>query len=381
MARYPSRTYISPRTRLVRRLYFAVAVLVIVVVSVFGLIALSDKEPEDSVEVTKKEPPKPEVTPEPQPQPKPVIRYQVPLKLDPPVEKPRPVPVKAEPIKIEPVKVESAKAEPVKIEPQPVGKDPLSESYTKAGAVIKEAKALIKKNEVIKAREMLNELLGEKITKEQRAFIKKQLSLLADIWLFSGRVYPNDNLVAKYKVLPGQYLSDIGLNNRTPWEILVKINDNVTRPEYLKAGQTIKVIKGPFHAKVYRKSFRMDLYLQGTFVRSFPIGIGKYGKETPTGMWIVESGGKMIKPSWYDEESQKTYDATDPDYPLGSRWIGLEGKTGETIGRTGFAIHGTKDPNEIGKAASRGCIRLYNGDVILVYDLMMPNESKVVVQD
>jgi len=66
---------------------------------------------------------------------------------------------------------------------------------------------------------------------------------------------------------------------------------------------------------------------------------------------------------------------------LGARWIGLEGLEGEAKGRTGFAIHGTKNPEEIGKAVSRGCIRLYNEDVVLVYDLLMPGVSQVLVSD
>jgi len=52
---------------------------------------------------------------------------------------------------------------------------------------------------------------------------------------------------------------------------------------------------------------------------------------------------------------------------------------GEALGRTGFAIHGTKDPDEIGVAKSRGCIRLHNGNAILVYNLMIPGKSKVEV--
>ena len=40
-----------------------------------------------------------------------------------------------------------------------------------------------------------------------------------------------------------------------------------------------------------------------------------------------------------------------------------------------------KKPEEIGVAASRGCIRMYNGDVINVYNLMMPGYSRVVVED
>jgi len=157
--------------------------------------------------------------------------------------------------------------------------------------------------------------------------------------------------------------------------------NKISRPELLKAGETIKVIHGPFHVRVYRSTFTMDLYLQETFVRSFRVGIGMPGRETPTGLWRVKPGGKMISPKWTDPDTHKTYTAKDPDYPLGSRWIALEGISGEAKDRTGFAIHGTKKPEEIGTAGSRGCIRLYNGDAILVYNLLTPGLSRVEIVD
>jgi len=129
----------------------------------------------------------------------------------------------------------------------------------------------------------------------------------------------------------------------------------------------------------YRSTFTMDLYLQDTFVRSFTIGLGKPGVETPTGRWVVKPNGKLLSPTWTDPDTGKTYDSQDPGYPLGARWIGLEGLDGSAKGRTGFAIHGTKNTEQLGIAGSRGCIRLYNDDVELVYDLLRAGVSQVVI--
>jgi len=103
--------------------------------------------------------------------------------------------------------------------------------------------------------------------------------------------------------------------------------------------------------------------------------------ETPTGLWRVKPGGKLEKPIWTNPVDGKTYHPEDPDYPLGSRWIGLEGLAGTAEDRTGFAIHGTKDPEQIGTAGSQGCIRMHNGEAILVYDLLIPTFSQVEVTD
>jgi len=258
--------------------------------------------------------------------------------------------------------------------------EPTAESNPEVGELIAEAMALINENtgRIIEARNILNEALPMPMSSQQREFVKNQLSALADKWLFSRSVFPEDKLCGSYTVKQGDQLRAIGKQHKVPYEILMQIN-NISRPEALQAGETIKVINGPFHARVFRSTYTMDLYLQNTYVRSFPVGLGKPGMETPTGLWIVKQGGKLIKPVWTDPITGKTYHPENPDYPLGSRWIGLKGISGQAKDRTGFAIHGTKKPDEIGTPGSQGCIRLHNGDVTLVYNLLEPGFSQVEV--
>ena len=257
-----------------------------------------------------------------------------------------------------------------------------TQANPQAADLIAEAMNLISADpsRVIEVRDKLGEVMLMPMSLQQRALVKSQLSELSQKWLFSRTVFPGDRLCATYKVQPGDQLRTIGKQYKVPYEILMEIN-HITRPELLPAGGTIKVINGPFHAKVYRSAFMMDLYLQNTYVMSFPVGLGKPGMETPTGLWMVKLGGKLVKPVWTDPVSSKTYHPEDPDYPLGSRWIALEGKEGEAKDRAGFAIHGTKDPEQIGTAGSQGCIRLRNGSAILVYNLLEPGESFLRVED
>ncbi len=231
---------------------------------------------------------------------------------------------------------------------------------------------------IIDARDKLNEMLSMPMTGEQLAFVKKQLARLSEEWLFARIVFPEDNLCSSYKVEPGDQFRILGKKFKVPYEILMRIN-NISSPKALRAGETIKVINGPFHCKIYRSAFTMDLYLQDIFVRSFSVGLGKPGMETPTGRWVIKPGGKLVSPLWTDPATGTTYEAEDQDYPLGSRWIGLEGIKGTAKDRSGFAIHGTKNTEEIGTAESRGCIRLYNEDVILLYNFLMPGVSQVIV--
>jgi hypothetical protein len=257
-----------------------------------------------------------------------------------------------------------------------------TEPNPKVTKLIDEAMLLVNAtpSKVIEARDRLNEAFSMSMNNVQRAVIKRKLSELADKWLFSRTVYPQDRFCSNYQVKPGDLLQSISSQNKVPWEILQEVN-NISRPELLRAGQMIKIVHGPFHAKVYRSTFTIDVYLQNTFVRSFRVGLGQEGKETPTGLWSVKQGGKLIKPPWSDPETGKLLPYGDPGYALGSRWIALDGLKGNAKGRTGFGIHGTIEPETIGTKSSKGCIRLHNGDVKKVYNMLTEVQSLVRVID
>jgi lipoprotein-anchoring transpeptidase ErfK/SrfK len=311
---------------------------------------VKEKEPEVAKE------PEPELPPEPLPQP---------------IPDPIPEPEKKLPV--------------VETKPDTPDIAPLQDfaPNSEAAVLITEAAALLreKPERIIEARTKLTEAFRMPLNKKQRTDVKEQLTDLADKWLFEKTIYPDDKLCGTYKVKSGDLLSTIAKKYKVPWKILLGIN-KIRRPENLRAGDTIKVVNGPFHVRVDRSAFIMDLYLQDkTFVRSFRIGLGKPGRETPTGLWRVKSAGKgkLISPPWPDRELGKIFYPEDPEYPLGSRWIGLDGLEGNAKDVTGIGIHGTKDPELIGKADSRGCIRMYNGEVKLVYDLLEEGISTVRV--
>jgi hypothetical protein len=260
--------------------------------------------------------------------------------------------------------------------------EPTTEPTPKVAELIDEAMLLVNAtpSKIIEARDRLNEAFSMPMNNVQRAVIKRKLSELADKWLFSRTVYPQDRFCSNYQVEPGDLLQSISNLHKVPWEILQEVN-NISRPELLRAGQMIKIIHGPFHAKISRSTFTMDVYLQRTFVHSFRVGLGQEGRETPTGLWSVRQGGKLIKPPWSDPETGKLLHYGDEGYALGSRWIALDGLGGNAKGRTGFGIHGTVEPETIGTKSSKGCIRLHNGDVIKLYNLLTEIHSLVRVID
>jgi lipoprotein-anchoring transpeptidase ErfK/SrfK len=265
------------------------------------------------------------------------------------------------------------------------GKTGLAITDTNSGAsphvidLLKQAQNDADSGKIIVARNSYNDILNmSPLPDSVRATVKTQLTTLADQWLFTKTIQLGDDLCSSYKVQPGDSLAQIAAKCKVPYQFLMKIN-NIASDKGLRADQVIKVAQGPFHAIVYKSSFTMDLYLQNVFVKSYRIGIGRDGRETPVGLWRAKVGGKMIKPTWTDPDTGKTYHAEDADYPLGSGWISLEGTDSRTRGIEGIAIHGTNDEATIGTKSSRGCIRLYNGELMDVYNMFEAGFSELRV--
>lgn len=179
------------------------------------------------------------------------------------------------------------------------------------------------------------------------------------------RIYfqPQPHYFAEYNVQPGETLQAIAKKYSVSWEYLERLN-KIKAPR-LKAGQSLKVIKGPFGAVVDLSDYEITVHCHGHYVYRFPVGIGKDGS-TPIGTFTVED--KVVNPQYNGPEG--TIAADDPANPIGERWISLGG---------GYGIHGTIDPDSIGKSESRGCIRMHNKDVEIVYDLLTVG-SEVVIQ-
>lgn len=96
---------------------------------------------------------------------------------------------------------------------------------------------------------------------------------------------------------------------------------------------------------------------------SFPIAVGREGRETPVGQFRVE---EMVEnPDFLKMASGVVIKRIPPGptNPLGERWIGFAHGDGWTIG-----IHGTPNPELLGRAVSNGCVRMRNADVISVYE-------------
>jgi lipoprotein-anchoring transpeptidase ErfK/SrfK len=246
-----------------------------------------------------------------------------------------------------------------------------------------DAKTSQQSGDLVGARETLNDaLLSGRLSDAETEAARQSIAQLNQTLVFSPKRFADDPWVIGYPVQSGERLSTIANKNGVTWQFLARIN-NIT-PRQLRAGATIKVIKGPFFAVVTKSKFRMDVYLGGPggagsmFVASYPVGLGK-DDSTPTGTWEVAGGNKILHPRYYSPRGEGVIEADDPKNPLGGYWIGLQGLDGQAVGKNSYGIHGTIDPDSIGKQASLGCIRLRHEDIAMVFDLMVETRSKIVI--
>lgn len=105
---------------------------------------------------------------------------------------------------------------------------------------------------------------------------------------------------------------------------------------------------------------RVYLYQDTQLLASYQIAIGKAGWETPTGNYQVM---QMIRnPAWEHPWTGEVV-PPGPDNPLGTRWIGFW-----TDGTNYIGFHGTPNETSVGRAASHGCIRMFDRDVVALFE-------------
>ncbi len=238
--------------------------------------------------------------------------------------------------------------------------------------------------EPVAARQLLARALIDPRTPEsERSVLRDELAKLNEDLIFSPRVVKDDPFVGVYAVQSGDALEKIARkeNLATHWRLIQRVN-RLANANRIQLNQKLKLVKGPFHAVVIKSAFRMDLYMGDAarpqdwiYARSFRVGLGE-GGSTPTGDFLVKRGSKLENPYWTNPRTGERFSKDDPRNPIGERWIGLEG-LGESAASTGYGVHGTVDPESIGREMSMGCVRLGSEDVELVYDLLGEGASVV----
>ncbi len=104
--------------------------------------------------------------------------------------------------------------------------------------------------------------------------------------------------------------------------------------------------QGTYSIVVNLNAHTLTLLKDGKIYKTYPVAIGKMVTPTKRGTYRIINK------------------AMNPGGPYGARWMGLDVPGG------GYGIHGTNNPSSIGQSVSHGCIRMYNKDVIELFQLV-----------
>ncbi|MEE9294372.1 MAG: L,D-transpeptidase family protein [Phycisphaerae bacterium] len=253
-----------------------------------------------------------------------------------------------------------------------------SDEHTKrATSLMASARNAATEDDLVLARAHFSEALNDGLTPTDEIEARTELRQLGRKTIFSSNVVRGDPLAAYRVVAPGDSLHKIAKAHKVTAEFLAKIN-GIGDMNLIQAGRRLKVVNGPFHARITKSAHTLDVFCGNTFVDHFKVGLGE-DDSTPSGRWMVKH--KLKNPTYYPPRGGDIIGADDLKNPLGERWIGLEGIDGDAAGQMRYGIHGTIEPESIGKNNSMGCIRLHNQDVETLFDLLIENESIVEIRD
>jgi lipoprotein-anchoring transpeptidase ErfK/SrfK len=120
------------------------------------------------------------------------------------------------------------------------------------------------------------------------------------------------------------------------------------------------------------------LYLYDGFdaIRTWPVATAKPGYVTPTGVWKIWD--KRVDPAWYNPALDSwgaglpAVVPGGPGNPMGTRAIYIDAPGL-------IRIHGTPDDSSVGRYASHGCIRMHNGDVETLFEMISIGGHVIIV--
>jgi lipoprotein-anchoring transpeptidase ErfK/SrfK len=111
---------------------------------------------------------------------------------------------------------------------------------------------------------------------------------------------------------------------------------------------------------------KLALVEDGQVKKIYTVAVGKPSTPTPVGSFTIAR--RAANPTYH--HNGKTV-LPGPQNPVGTRWMGLS--------IPGYGIHGTNEPNSIGKAASHGCIRMAKADLEEFYELVAVGDTVELV--
>jgi lipoprotein-anchoring transpeptidase ErfK/SrfK len=170
--------------------------------------------------------------------------------------------------------------------------------------------------------------------------------------------------------------------------LLRKLNPQVNWDKILPGTKVVvpaverATIDGTASAIVITLSKReLDVLDEGSrVIAHFPVSIARMAEKRPVGdlhvTVVIPDPDYTFDPQVFPESPEaqtlgrKLIVPPGPNNPVGVAWIGLD--------RPGYGIHGTPDPEKVGRTESHGCFRLANWDALTLLGLAQVGMTVIV---
>ena len=169
-----------------------------------------------------------------------------------------------------------------------------------------------------------------------------------------------------HMVVAGDSLEKIAKKYNTTVALIKKSND--LKSNVIRIGQRIRIWKGVFSVFVDKSQNILMLKSDDEIVKVYAVSTGA-NNSTPVGTYKIVV--KQKNPVWFSKG--KVIPPESPENVLGTRWMGFDNPPD-------YGIHGTVDPQNIGKQVTAGCVRMRNTEVEELYDLL-PEGTQVTIVD
>ncbi len=222
----------------------------------------------------------------------------------------------------------------------------------------------------IAGREKCYELLERAANESEKMRIETILGKLNVDLFLSPQPIPEK---VEYVVQTGDSLDKIAKKFNTTIELVQK--GNAIRGATIHTGDRLRVPHGAFTLHISKTRNDMEVRFNNKFFKRYKVGTGQFGK-TPVGTFVISD--RIVNPVWWRPDG-KMIPFGDKENLLGTRWLALTAAEG-TEPVKGYGIHGTWEPESVGKQSSMGCIRLVNSDVEELFQFV-PIGCKVFITE
>jgi LysM repeat protein len=204
---------------------------------------------------------------------------------------------------------------------------------------------------------------------DRKAQLVPLLDQLAGTVIYSRRHL----LEPAYSVQEHETLEQIAARYQVPIRLLAKVN-GIEPPYQLMAGETLKVVRGPFRAETSISRRELVLFLNTYYAGRFTVRIGNDFSLEEGLLEVVE---KLDQRPYTEPESGQQIPPASPDNPYGRHWIGLR-QLGGLPPSESLGIHGTGE--NCGADEARGCIGLEPRDAEDLYSILSVGSTVRIVR-